>query len=555
MVGMDAAVLLAAIAAGTPAPPPPPRPEPSSGPARTVGAAVRRAHLAEAITWRQRRMYERTLVDAKAAARRLPPLRAREIKGSLTVARRLAARGELGAERLAPVMAGIRASSTVFRLQPYPAPAERRQVDGDGLVYEFRPGAGMQVHPLASAGRLNALAGACLHERREARCRPAALTRAADALAAVGVRDGDRVRMEYMFGFGRGRAPWTSAMAQATSAQALARAGRVTGSRRHARTASAVYRALVGSSTSVRGPDGRVARFAMYSFQPQMRVLNGELQTVVGLADYARLSGRRDARRVLRRTARGLAGSLEAWDTGAWTLYNSGGREATLHYHQLAADFAARACRQRIARKRFCRPARAFARYTREPPRLTIRVERVVRTGRRVKVVLRASKGASGRLVARGPRGSVQARAVDLGRRPVAVRFAAARSGRWRLTVSAVAVNGKRGTAGAAVLARPKPKRTRRTLLRKRRVHAERRESAERRARAERRAKAERRARAERRAKAERRARAERRAKAERRARAERRAKAERRRRAAARERIAPPTVPPAATEPAVPVP
>jgi hypothetical protein len=46
---------------------------------------------------------------------------------------------------------------------------------------------------------------------------------AADSLLAHAVRDGGRLRMEYTFGFGTGRAPWTSAMAQATAAQALAR--------------------------------------------------------------------------------------------------------------------------------------------------------------------------------------------------------------------------------------------------------------------------------------------------------------------------------------------
>lgn len=459
MVGMDAAVVLATMVTAMPAAPsepPPQRPQPSSGPARTLGAAVRRAHLARDISWAQRRAYERDLKEAKAAARRLPAARARQIRGALLVGKRLAARGMLGAERLEPVVAGIRASTDVFRLRPFPAPGQRLEVGGDGLVYEFRPGSGVQLHPLASAGRLNALATACLHDRDDAKCRPAATARAADALVDVAVRDGRELRFEYLFSFGRGSAPWTSAMAQATATQALARAGRVTGSRRHDRAATAAFRGLVRGETAVRGRGG-VARFAMYSFQPGMRVLNGELQTLVGLADYARLSGRREARRVLGRTARRLAGELRRFDTGAWTLYNAGGREATLHYHRLAARFADRACRRGLPGD-FCPAASRYARYTREPPALQMRVEKVIRTGRRVKVVLRASKRASGRLVARGPRGAVQQHAVSLGRQPVAVRFAATRWGSWRLDVTVVAVNGKRATARATVLAKPKPK-------------------------------------------------------------------------------------------------
>lgn len=493
MVGMDAAVLLATLAAATPPPlPPPERPRPSAAPARTVGTAIRRAHLAGDLSWQQRRTFGAQLAQARRAARRLPPARAREVRGSLRVATSIAADGRLGAERLRPVMAAVTATTEVFRLRPFPAPAQRMQANGDGLVYEYRPGSGVHPHPLASAGRLNALAGACLHDRRDARCRPATMGRAADSLLELGVRDGRRLRMEYTFPFGSGRPPWTSAMAQATAAQAVARAARVTEERRYTVAADRLFRGLVAGGPAVRS-GGRVARFAMYSFQPSMRVLNGELQTLVGLADYARLSRRREARRVLRRTSRGLLRELEAFDTGAWTLYAASGREASLHYHRLAESFAARACRRGLGRG-FCPAAERYARYTREPPRLTVRAERVVRAGRRVKVTLRASKGAGGRMVVRGPRGALLRRAVDLGRRPTSLRFTADRAGRWRVEVAAVAVNGKRGTARHVVVVRPKPKPRRALLLKARR----RREARERAERARRRARAEQRERRER---------------------------------------------------------
>jgi hypothetical protein len=241
----------------------------------------------------------------------------------------------------------------------------------------------------------------------------------------------------------------------------------VTSERGYVRGATALFRGLVAEGPAVRS-GGQVSRFAMYSFQPGMRVLNGELQTLVGLADYARLSGRRDARRVLRRTSRSLARELGAWDTGAWTLYSTSGREADLNYHRLAERFAAAACRRRLARG-FCPAAARYARYTREPPRVTVRAERVVRAGRRVRVMLRASKAAGGRFAVRGPRGALVRRDVSLGRRPTTLRFTANRPGRWRLAVSGVGVNGRRGTARMVIVARPRP-RPKRSLLRKRRA-------------------------------------------------------------------------------------
>ena len=165
----------------------------------------------------------------------------------------------------------------------------------------------------------------------------------------------------------------------------------------------------------------------MYSFRPSMRVLNGELQTLVGLADYARIADSRRARRVVSFTARRMVRALDAWDTGAWTLYSAGGREASLHYHRLAATFARRACEQRLARG-FCPASKRFARYSVEPPRLSIRVASRVTAPRRVRVRVRASKLARGALVVRGPRGFRRRVALSSGAGPR--RCASPRGGR-----------------------------------------------------------------------------------------------------------------------------
>ena len=495
MVGMDAAVVLAALASALPPPAPaePQRPRVPDGPARTVGEAVRRAHLTGAISWTGRRDYEEQLKLARRASRTLPPIRAREVRASLLVAKRIAADGRLGGERLTGVMASIRATTEVMRHRPMPMPAQRLSLPMDGLVYEFRPGSGVHPHPLATAGRLNALASACLHDRREAACRPAALSRAADDLEVLGIDEGRRLRFEYTFPFGRGRPPWSSSMAQATAAQALARTTRVTGERRHSLAASAAFRALVSPATSVRS-GGRVARFSMYSFQPSMRVLNGELQTLVGLADYARIADSRAARRVVNRTARRMVRTFDAWDTGAWTLYNTGGREATLHYHRLAATFAGRACDQRLARG-FCPAAKRFARYTREAPRLAIRVDRTVTAPKRVLVRVRASKNARGAFVVRGPKGYRVRYAVTLTRRGGLLRFPVRRAGRYRLTLAGTAINGKRDVTRTLVRVKPDPAIKRRREAR-RRAAERRRRAARRRAAREQRERRQRRERA-----------------------------------------------------------
>lgn len=499
MLGMDATAVLATMAALTAQPAAPPAPAPEAarpaipkGPARTVGTAIRRAQLTGAITWQQRVQWEEELKVARAAARRLPENRAREIRGVLRIAERLADRGQLQAERLTPVMKAVSATTTTFRLKPFPRPGQRLGFPGDGLVYEYRAGYGIQPHPLATAGRLNALAGTCLHTTPP-RCRPAQLAMTAAALTDLGVESGGRLRLEYVFPFGRGEPPWSSSMAQATSAQALARAGMALEEPRYARAATGAYRALVSPATSVRR-DGQVTRFAMYSFQPSMRVLNGELQTLVGLGDYARVSGSVSARRVLRRAAKRMRTQLPVWDTGAWTLYSAGGREATLHYHGLAATFARRVCLRRVA-KGFCPAARRYARYTVEPPRLTVRAARVAKAGRTLRVQVRSSKLASGSVTVRGPRGVVLSQAVTAGRRTQTIRVVPRVRGRYRITLTGTAVNGRRDVARAAV------KVKKRTAAEQRAYEARRRRAArraqERRERAAKRAERERRERAQ----------------------------------------------------------
>ena len=86
--------------------------------------------------------------------------------------------------------------------------------DADGIVYRWFWMRGLQFHPLANFGALNAAV---------ASGDPDATSRLAEALLARGVPRGTALRWEYYFHFG-GPVPWTSGMAQAVAAQAFSRA-------------------------------------------------------------------------------------------------------------------------------------------------------------------------------------------------------------------------------------------------------------------------------------------------------------------------------------------
>jgi len=459
-----ATLALAASAAPlSPAPPQAPQPVVSRAPAHTVTAAIDRAERLGGISAGRAATYRGEWHDAVRAAKRVGGPRGAVVRQSVTSTQRLAATGTLRAGRLAAAIAGVHASAEVARSdRALPAPGGRVRLPGDSIVYSYRPPYGMQVHPLGTIGKLNALATTCTDAGRKRgwRCRRAALLAAADRLIEVSVPAGTTLRFEYLFGFGGGRPGWVSAMTQATGAQALARTAAISGERRYAASARAAYRALtrpVPRGAAVMGGDGRIAHFAMYSFRPQMRVLNGEEQSLIGVADFARITGDRIAAGIARRGARELATRLPAFDTGAWTLYDLGGAEADLNYHRLAARFAKGVCTRALARG-FCPAAARFARYTVEPPKLALLAPQRIRAPRYVTIALGASKRANAHLVVRDRRGRVVAdRRLVLDRTIVRLVLPVRRAGTYAIALNATAVNGRAAQRAATFVATPPP--------------------------------------------------------------------------------------------------
>ena len=97
---------------------------------------------------------------------------------------------------------------------------------------------------------------------------------------------------EYYFHYRAGKAPWVSSLAQGTALQALSRA---------APAAAPPGRGVPvheprprrSSRPGARGrarPGRRGAHYAQYSFEPGLRILNGFIQSLVGLYDYGRIA-------------------------------------------------------------------------------------------------------------------------------------------------------------------------------------------------------------------------------------------------------------------------
>ncbi|HEX9416372.1 MAG TPA: D-glucuronyl C5-epimerase family protein [Gaiellaceae bacterium] len=298
-------------------------------------------------------------------------------------------------------------------------PAEGANIlDQDGVVYRAFPGQGLQFHPLANFARLNSLM-AQGDDGDAAMLSSALLDRAIP-------RAGTLV-WEYYFPFGGGSPPWTSGMAQAVAARALAAQDYLPDARK-------AYLALSRLTQNVAG--GPWVR--LYSFSG-LTVLNAQLQAALSLADYGRLNQDAGASQLADSMLRTAGTLFPRFDTGAWSLYALGGPESPLNYHLYVVGLLKRiaaATQDPLWSSRATR----FDRYTTEAPVVSATVpSRPVKSSARIsfrlskisRVTLSVGGASSSYTMSRGSHSLYWSAS---GRRP----------GRYAVTLSAVDLAGNR---------------------------------------------------------------------------------------------------------------
>ena len=428
----------------------------------SVGAALRRARLRRAIGRGEFRRYRAAYDGARAAAARLPDARGVEQRAVVGTVEALADQLALTPSRFPAVFLNLRRNTRTWTQAPFPASGERRTFGRSPAVFQYVPGQGMQIHPLATWGRINAGLRVCL-ERAGAGCGSRALRRQVDGAARLAAARGGFRAWEYLYRYAQGTPPWISGMAQATAVQALARASRAFRAPRYAKLARQALGAFeTAPPTGIAVPAATGGeRYVMYSFAPTMQILNGELQAVNGLRTAAALTRSARAERLARAGDTAVRGVLAGYDTGAWSLYSAAGEETSLAYHQLTTGFLAASCR-RTRDRDYCGAARRFARYEREPPRIGIGSLHRLRARRAVPLRFSLSKGAAVAVRVYGPRGLVLARDLELGRGGHELAFTPPSRGEFRVRVAARGPEGRVGLADRrvqVVLPKPPPRK------------------------------------------------------------------------------------------------
>jgi len=147
-----------------------------------------------------------------------------------------------------------------------------------------------------------------------------------------------------MFHFDGGAPPWTSGLSQGTALQVLSRAW--------SRFKEPVYLTAAQQALGIfqtRPPAGVLVNtaagslYAEYTYAPSDKILNGFIQSLVGLYEYTAITKDPLGLKLFEAGDAEARAITPAYDTGAWSMYDQFG-ESTLNYHELLTEFLQHLC-------------------------------------------------------------------------------------------------------------------------------------------------------------------------------------------------------------------
>jgi hypothetical protein len=330
----------------------------------TVAGELHRLVQQGTITPESATTYRAGYDDAKRRRKTLKGARSVELTGVVKDLEDMAARHEFTPSRLPALFLTLQRNVQFWTTAPLPSPGYRTSFPGSELIYQFYPGHGVQIQWLGTFGRLNGYwSGGARYDARA--------NALLDEIKSLASERAQGLAWEYLFPFDGQKPPWVSSLAQGTGLQAMARAAT-----RLNRQADVFPLALAGLKIfqadppqGVRVADGSGAHYLQYSGLPKLMVLNGFIQSLVGLYDFANLTGDPTAKSLFDDGDRAARTEVPTFDTGAWSLYSRGSitRESDLSYHKLLRDFLAQLCTRTTAPE-YCDAQQHFTSYLTTPP-------------------------------------------------------------------------------------------------------------------------------------------------------------------------------------------
>jgi hypothetical protein len=397
---------------------------------------------ANATAWR--RLYN----QGKIARRHLTGSARANMRGVLANLSSLAKR-RLLADRAFPAFLVLQRNVEWFWQQRKAAAAygTRTTFPGSQIIYEFYPGSGWQLQPLANFGHLNGL----LKLRHP---RAGQLESYADELLQTAVARHGFLAFEYYFPWSGGAPGWVSGMATATGMQAFSTLGKRDGDQRYVDAAHSMLGVFdSGPPWGIRIDRPEGVFFLQYSQDPSLLVGNAYAQSILGLDVYARNSGDPAAAALVQQGVEAARRILPLYDTGAWSLYyrtpRRPGHESDLSYHELFGSFLDEMCQRWVAP--FCDLAANFHRYETEPVKLSPIRARVDKRRKQLRVGFTISKRSGITLSVRRGTKTVYRYLSPLERGPHKITWPLPKRGSYEMTLSAKSLNGLTSQTSLAV--------------------------------------------------------------------------------------------------------
>jgi D-glucuronyl C5-epimerase-like protein len=327
---------------------------------RIVRSAVR-ARTAAALPPADAKRYNDALNQARAARDKLPAGTPRtELAAVIATVEGIDRRGEVVPSRVNALVLTLQRNTQFWAANAAPAAGTRVQFTGSPVYFEYYPGQGLQIQPLANFGKANAAWSSC-RSKGDTTC--TTLRSLLDAMLSLAATRGGFSAWEYDFAFEGGVPPWMSGMAQATGIQALSRAYKLTGVTRYRDAATAALAAFeTGPPTGIARPATNGTHYLMYSYAPDLFIFNGHYQALLGLDDYRDITGDPRGTTLFRAGHAHGRWLLPYADTGSWSLYSLGGPPSTVEYHTLLTDFIQTLCK-RVGTPVYCDTAARFTQY------------------------------------------------------------------------------------------------------------------------------------------------------------------------------------------------
>jgi hypothetical protein len=326
---------------------------------RTELARLYRTHQIDQVDYSR---YLNSFNSSLGAVRKLRGTRAVELEAVIENIHAIAAAGMLTPSRLTALFLTLDRNRRWWTHGPLLSPGQRVQFGGSQIVWEYYAGQGIELQELGSWGQADWMyeAGRKFWPR---------LRSLVDELIPLGAHRGGGLAWEYYFNFDGGVPPWTSAMSQGTAVQALTQTYEATHDAAYldlARRSLPIFGDGPPVGVGVRTKRGR--RYLLYSFapDPDVAVINGFLQTLIGLFDYATVSADPVGQRLFAAGDAEARVELPLYDTGSWSLYQPG-VEDSLGYHTLVTGFLHQLC-SRTHEQIYCTTAAHFDQYLQHPP-------------------------------------------------------------------------------------------------------------------------------------------------------------------------------------------